>query len=90
MAVEKAEKIEDLEDVAGFPSADAKLSTALVAILKVDLLRQVNLMKEKFAQQQRRVRGRQILWLIYSQYRIPDTEGAMLDFTDLPNCHMTL
>lgn len=81
--VEQAKCWEDLADPGLFHILDAKLSTALSKIVSGEFKRQVMLKKEQASQEGKMIKGRQILWLIYEQYKLNVIDGNHLNLTDL-------
>ena len=68
---------------AKFETLDAKLSAALTEICKGELGRKITLKTEEEAKARRLIRGRQILWLVYEDYRLNEEAGALHEITDL-------
>jgi predicted nucleic acid-binding Zn-ribbon protein len=66
-----------------FDTLDAKLAAALTNICKGELSRKVILKTEEEAKAKRLIRGRQILWLVYEDYRINEEAGSLTDLSDL-------
>ena len=66
-----------------FDTLDAKLAAALTNVCKGELSRKVILKTEEEAKAQRLIRGRQILWLIYEEYRINEEAGSLMNLSDL-------
>ena len=66
-----------------FNTLDAKLSAALTEICNGELGRKVSLRTEEEAKVRKRIRGRQILWIVYEEYRVNEEAGALRDITDL-------
>ena len=75
--------IDELEDSESFPTLDAKLAAAITRIAQGDLSNRINLMMDRKAKAGKLVTGRQMLFLIYEQYRISEVDGALLDLEDL-------
>ena len=78
--VENAKGLKDLHDSGTREPLDAKIATGLGTILVGDLSRQINVIEEGLAAQRKRLKGRQIAWVMYEHFRISDTEGAILEF----------
>ena len=83
LEVQKARSIEDLADSGVFPSLDVKLNAALARITTGELGRRINLQKEKYALQEKYLKGRQVLWLIFEFYKVADIEGGINSMRDL-------
>ena len=66
-----------------FETLDAKLTAALTELCKGELGRKVTLKTEEEAKARRLIRGRQILWMIYEEFRINEEAGSLNDITDL-------
>jgi hypothetical protein len=66
-----------------FDTLDAKLAAALTHICKGELSRKVTLKTEEEAKAKRLIRGRQILWLVYEDYRINEEAGSLMNLSDL-------
>jgi hypothetical protein len=66
-----------------FETLDAKLSSALTLVCKGELGRKITLRTEEEAKAMKLIRGRQILWLIYEEYRINEEAGSLNNITDL-------
>ena len=66
-----------------FETLDAKLSSALTQICKGELGRKITLKTESEAKAMKLIRGRQILWIVYEDYRVNEEAGSLNDITDL-------
>ena len=66
-----------------FPSLDAKLNAALARVTTGELGRRINLQKERYALQEKYLKGRQVLWLIFEFYKVADVEGGINSMRDL-------
>ena len=66
-----------------FETLDAKVSAGLAQVCKGELGRRVTLKTEEEAKVKRLIKGRQILWMIYEEYRLNQEAGALHDITDL-------
>jgi hypothetical protein len=66
-----------------FETLDAKLAASLTNVCKGELSRKVILKTEEEAKAKRLIRGRQILWLMYEEYRINEEAGSLMDLSDL-------
>ena len=75
--------LDSLFESEGFDSLDAKLSSALAKVASGELGRRITHMMEVQAQAGKMVKGRQILWMIYQQFRLSEEAGAMYDFSDI-------
>jgi hypothetical protein len=71
-----------------FETLDAKLSAALMLICKGELGRKITLRTEEEAKAMKLIRGRQILWMVYEEYRINEEAGSLNDITDLMKVKM--
>ena len=82
LEVEKKESTyESLEDSGPFESLDAKLSAAVIKTCgKGPLGRKLNLKAELEANQGRLVRGRQLLWMVYSRFKVSEEAGALYEY----------
>ena len=68
---------ESLADVGAFETLDVKLNAALTGTCKGDIGRRITLKAEEEAKQRRLIKGRQILWMIYQEYRANIEAGAL-------------
>ena len=75
--------IDELEDSESFPTLDAKLAAAITRVAQGDLSNRINLMMDRKAKAGKMVTGRQMLFLVYEQYRISEVDGALLGLEDL-------
>jgi len=66
-----------------FDTLDAKLAAALSEICTSELGRKVTLKTEQEAKAGRMICGRQVLWIVYEEYRVNEEAGALRDITDL-------
>jgi hypothetical protein len=71
------------ETPAKFETLDAKLCAALSEVCKGEIGRKITLKTEEEAKARRLIRGRQVLWMIYEDFRINEEAGALHDITDL-------
>jgi hypothetical protein len=71
------------ETATKFETLDAKLSAALSEICRGELGRKITLKTEEEAKSTRLIRGRQILWMVYEDYRLNEEAGALHEITDL-------
>ena len=54
------------------------------------MARNIQLEEKRLAKSENRMmRGREILWMIYDRYRISEAEGHIYDFQDLSHCGNT-
>jgi hypothetical protein len=85
MTVEQAETTYESLSVCPkiFDTLDAKLSSALTQICKGELGRKITLKTEEEAKARKLIKGRQILWIIYQEYRVSEEAGSLNDITDL-------
>ena len=67
-----------------FETLDCKIARGLSKILNGDFEKRV-LIEEDISQEKSRqsLTGRQIAWMIYDHFKLTDTDGAFLEFTDL-------
>jgi hypothetical protein len=72
-----------MADSSRFPTLDAKLATALTKILKGDLERRISLLKEEAIARGTPLRGRQILYLIFEQFKLNEHVKSSVDFQHL-------
>ena len=66
-----------------FHTLHAKLSAALNKIITGEFKRQIDLKKEAASQRGKMIKGRQILWMVYAQYKLSTIDGNRLNLTDL-------
>ncbi|MCP4243100.1 MAG: hypothetical protein GY772_21310, partial [bacterium] len=66
-----------------FRSLDCKLKAAVSAIATKEIARQILQASEEEAEEQRTLKGRQALWIVYRHYDINEDAGVVYDFTDL-------
>jgi hypothetical protein len=75
-----------------FSALDAKLAEAINVIILArtdDLTRQINNMKESFVKSRRvRMKGRQMLFLVYAYYRVDPSSGVLFEVEDLGNAEL--
>ena len=64
------------------------MAEALGKLLHGEFLKRVGLIRDKLFEVNRFLNGRQICWLIFQEYKRPETETAMLDFNDLINVEL--
>ena len=72
---------------APFPTLDSKLAHALSQVISGALQRQIQLLKTEYAQQNLRLRGRQMLWTVLEHYRVSHADTALKDLDDLFSCY---
>ena len=75
--------IDVLEDSESLPTLDAKLAAAITRIAQGDLGNRINLLMERKAKAGKMVTCRQMLFLVYEQYRISEVDGALLGLEDI-------
>ena len=75
--------MEELIKVRKFVSLEAKIAAALNKIIHGELSRQIGLLKERLSMKETTLLGRQVIWFVYEHYKTSQSEGAILDFTDL-------
>ena len=73
----------ELEDSGAFESIDFKITSALMKLLPADLKTQVSFEKTKLLREDRLLKGRQILHMVYASYKVSRSAGAIVDFRDL-------
>ena len=74
---------ETLRDPKGFVTLDAKVLSAITNILEGDFARQMDTLKEKEANANRLVRGRQILFKLHEFFATNALHGSVYDVEDL-------
>ena len=74
---------ETLRDPKGFVTLDAKVLSAITNILEGDFARQMDTLKEKEANANRLVRGRQILYKLHEFFATNALHGSVYDVEDL-------
>ena len=74
---------ETLRDPKGFVTLDAKVLSAITKILEGDFARQMDTLKEKEANANRLVRGRQILYKLHDFFATNALHGSVYDVEDL-------
>ena len=62
-----------------------KLSSALHKLITGELEQRVQLIEEKLMHENDLLNGRQLLWLVFNEYKRNDVEVGMTDFEDLMN-----
>ena len=76
---------EDLFDAGAHPRLDAIIATAALELVKnhPELSREVNLRAQSISKEGKRLRGRQILRIIFEHYELDQSQGFTFSFTDL-------
>ena len=77
---------QELYNNAPFPTLDSKLAHALSQVISGALQRQIQLLKTEYAQNNLRLRGRQMLWTVLEHYRVSHADTAIKDLDDLFSC----
>ena len=72
-----------LSESAGLSTLDSKLAAALAKVVIGALGRVIDVEKEKLAQVGRMMKGREILYILYTHLKVSETEGHILDFQDI-------
>jgi len=80
--------LEALEDPGAFETLDAKLASALLAILPIELQRKVEVMEEQAHLRARTVAGRQVVFLIIKHLAISKNDSYLVDLQDLQRVHL--
>ena len=77
-----------LAETEGLATLDSKLASALRKLVTGSLGCSINVEKEKLATAGRMMTGRQLLLMIYSQYRVTEVDNNILDLEDLISVKM--
>ena len=88
--IEKAKKIEDLENSGQLPNLDVQLNAGMYKVLTGEFKKEVQHIEEKMAKEvpSKMLKGRQITWLIYQKFTRPDAEIQIKNITDLVKIKM--
>lgn len=81
--VETATDPSQLSDSGKFRRLDAKIGSEWSPLLTGELGRQIALIEEKAAMEQKMLKGRQITWYIFQHLAVNAVEGATVTFQDL-------
>jgi hypothetical protein len=74
---------ESMSDPGEFVSLDAKLAAALSKLAQEELGREIVQQQEIAAKSQKRLKGRQILWMVYQYYATSQDAGEMYSIVEL-------
>ena len=85
---ERKIQMNELEDSEEFATLDAKLASALYAIVSGDMAYKITLAQEELARNRKFLKGRQMLWMIFRHFEITEEDGAVLEFQDLMRVEM--
>ena len=80
--------IDDLHDSSPFPITDLLLRDACIKVIDGELLRKVMLIDSEMSKNRMQLSGRQVLWLIFQDFKVSEATGALYSFRDLNNIHM--
>lgn len=87
--VQKAEKVKSIDELSDDgPEREqfsTKVAASLMKLMYGELRRRITLMEEQLIADGRLLNGRQILYLVYQQYRRNAVEVGMAEFRDLQN-----
>ena len=82
--IDDANTIEELEDNGpSFEYLSDKIADALFEIIHGDLKSRVCNLQDKLFAANKFINGRQLIWLVFQDYKRPELDIAMLDFDDL-------
>ena len=83
--VENAITMEELADSGDFEELDAKLSRELDKIIQGDFKKRVQVKETEYSKKGEMLTGRQITWMLYENFRLYDTDGALLEWDAIMN-----
>ena len=73
---------EMLRDPGGFTTLDAKILSAITNVLESDFVRQIDTFKEREGNENRLVRGKQVLWTLDAYLATNALHGSVYDMED--------
>ena len=87
--VEQASSIEELAiNGAEFEEYSTTISLSLLCIIEGDFANKIELLEESMLRQNKRLNGRQLLWLIFRLYDETDANIMFTDFTQVSNMQL--
>ena len=66
-----------------FPQLDAKLAAELDEILSGEFRKQVQVKETALSREGKMIKGRQVAWVIYKNFKHSEEDGAMLEWDEL-------
>ena len=87
-AVEKATSFDELADSGEFPQLDALLSMEWDKILTGEFKKRLQLKELEYSLLGKMVKGRQITWNVFHNFRTTDIDGAMLEWDEIINIEL--
>ena len=88
----KAEEVSSIEDLAsdgpGMENFSAIIASALLSLISGELKRKVTMMEEKLMAEGQLLNGRQLLFLVFQEYKRNPVEVGMTEFRDLQNLRL--
>ena len=81
--VRKCCAVEDLADSEGFPELDALLATEWDKIIQGEFRKRVQVLEYQLLDQNKMIKGRQITWMVFDNFRLADVDGQLLNHDEI-------